>query len=302
MTSLAQRFSRNDKSLSVVQGYWRLSVWKWSTSTLIDFVEKCIERGVNVVDHADIYGDYRCESLFGEALKEQPSLKDQISIITKCDIKLTSARYPERKINYYDTSAKHIRESVDNSLRRLNVERIDLLLIHRPDLLMDPFEMAEVFEMLREQGKVESFGVSNFSQAQYQALQSACGGFELATNQVELNPLRFDAFENGAVDQLLSRRLRPMAWSPLAGGRLFQPKTEQEHRVVMEVNQLSQESGASFDELCYAWLAAHPSRPIPIVGSSKIERVDAALRGMQHQLSREDWYRVWVASKGHPVP
>ena len=253
-----------------------------------------------MVDHADIYGDYRCEQLFGSALAIDPAIRNQLHIVTKCDIQLVSAAN-QVKINHYDTSANHIQQSVDRSLQRLGIEQIDTLLLHRPDLLMDPSEVAECFASLRNQGKVLNFGVSNFSASQFELLNAYCGG-ALVTNQLEINPLRFEALENGAVDQLLALKQRPMSWSCLAGGELFRPRTEQALRTVDCLRQLAQAYDTSIDVLSYAWVQRHPSRPITISGSGRIDRLAAALAAERLNLSREDWYRVWVASKGHGVP
>lgn len=175
----------------LVQGYWRLAEWNMTPQQRLTFLKQHIELGISTVDHADIYGNYQCETLFGEALALEPSLREQIEIVTKCDIKLCSDRFPERKINHYDTSAAHIYQSVNHSLERLGVNEIDVLLIHRPDVLMNADEVAEAFSELHKVGKVKHFGVSNFSPAQFDLLQSRLGKL-LVTNQVEINPLNFE--------------------------------------------------------------------------------------------------------------
>ncbi len=162
----------------------------------LSFLKQHIELGISTVDHADIYGNYSCEALFGEALALEPSIREQIEIVTKCDIKLCSEQFPSRKINHYDTGKAHIVESVNNSLSRLQVENIDVLLIHRPDVLMDADEVAEAFAELKQQGKVNHFGVSNFSSSQFDLLQSRLEA-PLVTNQVEINPLNFEVAHDG---------------------------------------------------------------------------------------------------------
>jgi predicted oxidoreductase len=282
------------------QGYWRLADWQFSAQQTLSFLKGHLDLGVSLVDHADIYGDYRCEQLFGNALAIQPAIRQKLHIVTKCDIQLMSATN-DVSLNHYDTSAKHIRSSVERSLVRLQTDHIDTLLLHRPDLLMDVDEVVSCFNALRSEGKVGAFGVSNFSASQFELLNR---GFDhqLVTNQVELNPLSFDALENGAVDHLQMAGVRPMAWSCLAGGALFSPQTEQAHRVVACLSQLATKYDTTLEGVIYAWVMRHPSRPMVINGSGKTERLTSAMAKSQITLSREDWYGVWVASKGHGVP
>ncbi|MBY7838845.1 aldo/keto reductase family oxidoreductase [Vibrio fluvialis] len=294
--------SQGPEFSELVQGYWRLGEWGMTAQERLTFLKQHLELGITTVDHADIYGNYECEQLFGEALALEPSLREQLQTVTKCDIKLCSAKFPERKINHYDTSAAHIYQSVNNSLERLHVNEIDVLLIHRPDVLMDADEVAEAFTELHKVGKVKHFGVSNFSPAQFELLQSRLGK-PLVTNQVEINPLNFDVAHDGTLDQMQMLRTRPMAWSCLGGGAIFNGDSEQAQRVRAVLEELREELGAeSIDQVIYAWVRALPSKPLPIIGSGKIERVQAAVEALDLTLSREQWYRVWVASKGHGVP
>jgi predicted oxidoreductase len=286
----------------LVQGYWRLAEWDMTPQQRLSFLKQHIEMGVTTVDHADIYGGYQCEQLFGEALKLDPSVRDSIEIVTKCDINLCVDAFPQRKINHYDTSSAHIYSSVNNSLERLGIEQIDLLLIHRPDALMDADEVAEAFSELHKVGKVKHFGVSNFAPRQFDLLQSRVAK-PLVTNQVEINPLNFDVVHDGTLDQLQTNRIRPMAWSCLGGGSIFNGNTTQAQRVREELEAIRVEVGAdSIDQVIYAWVRRLPSNPLPIIGSGKIERVQTAISALEITLTREQWYRVWVASKGHGVP
>lgn len=286
----------------LVQGYWRLADWGMTPQERLTFLKQHIELGITTVDHADIYGGYSCEQLFGEALALDPSVREQIQIVSKCDIKLCGSQYPEQRINHYNTGKAHITESVNNSLQRLGVEQLDVLLIHRPDVLMDADEVAEAFAALKQQGKVAHFGVSNFSPAQFDLLQSRLDA-PLVTNQVEINPLNFEVCHDGTLDQLQMKRTRPMAWSCMAGGEIFNGQSEQVIRVRSELEAIRQEIGASsIDQVIYAWVRRLPSKPLPIVGSGKIERVEDAVAALAFELSREQWFRVWVASKGHGVP
>ncbi|ELP3328430.1 aldo/keto reductase family oxidoreductase [Vibrio alginolyticus] len=286
----------------LVQGYWRAVEWGMTAQERLSFLKQHIELGITTVDHADIYGNYECEALFGEALALDKSVREQIQIVTKCDINLCGDKTPERKINHYDTSSAHIYQSVNNSLERLNVDEIDVLLIHRPDVLMDADEVAEAFSELHKVGKVKHFGVSNFTPRQFELLQSRLGK-PLVTNQVEINPLSFEVAHDGTLDQMQMLRTRPMAWSCLGGGSIFSGDSEQAVRVRNELEAIREEVGAaSIDQVIYAWVRRLPSNPIPIIGSGKIERVQTAVNALNIELTREQWYRVWVASKGHGVP
>ncbi|MDD9156670.1 aldo/keto reductase family oxidoreductase [Aliivibrio sp. S4TY2] len=286
----------------LVQGYWRLGDWGMTPQQRLTFLKQHIDLGITTVDHADIYGGYQCEYLFGEALSLEPSVRDQIEIITKCDINLCTSDFPNRKINHYDTSKEHIVNSVNNSLSRLNISEIDVLLIHRLDALMDADEVADTFNQLQKEGKVKHFGVSNFTPSHFDLLQSRLDK-PLVTNQVEINPLNFEVAHDGTLDQLQMNRIKPMAWSCLAGGELFSGQSEQAIRVRNVLEELKEEVGAkSIDQVIYAWVRKLPSKPLPIIGSGKIERVRAAVDAMGINLTREQWYRVWVESKGHGVP
>ncbi|OOE41802.1 oxidoreductase [Salinivibrio kushneri] len=286
----------------MVQGYWRLDDWQMTPQQRLSFLKAHIDLGITTVDHADIYGDYRCETLFGQALNLDPSVRDDIQVVSKCDINLVSEAAPNRKINHYDTSYRHILASVDNSLSRLGVEKLDVLLLHRPDALMDADEVAEAFTTLRHHGKVAHFGVSNFTPSQFDLLQSRWDE-SLVTNQVEINPLRFDVVHDGTLDQLQRLRIKPMAWSCLAGGEMFNGESEQAVRVRDTLHAIGEElGGATIDQVIYAWVMRHPSQPLPIIGSGNIERVKAAKAAYDLNLTREQWYRIWVASKGHNVP
>jgi len=286
----------------LVQGYWRAVDWGMTAQERLSFLKQHIELGITTVDHADIYGNYECEKLFGEALTLDKSVREQIQIVTKCDINLCGDKTPERKINHYDTSSTHIYQSVNNSLERLNVDEIDVLLIHRPDVLMDADEVAEAFSELHKVGKVKHFGVSNFTPRQFELLQSRLGK-PLVTNQVEINPLNFEVAHDGTLDQMQMLRTRPMAWSCLGGGSIFSGDTEQAVRIRNELEAIREEVEASnIEQVIYAWVRRLPSNPIPIIGSGKIERVQTAVNALNIELTREQWYRVWEASKGHGVP
>ena len=284
----------------IAQGYWRLAEWGMSDQELLSFIEQSLEAGITTVDHADIYGDYQCETLFGRALALKPSLRDKLQIISKCGILLPSQQRPEISSHRYDQSTGHIIQSVDQSLKNLNVDSLDMLLIHRPSPLMDPDHGSEAFEHLYTVGKVKHFGVSNFSAQQFDLLQSRID-MPLLVNQVELSPLELKHFKDGTLEHAQQHAVTPMAWSPFAGGDLFKleginPTLYQAMSDVAEAHQ------ASFDQVALAWLMRHPAGIAPVLGSGKIERVLAAQQALTMTLSDHEWFAIWVASQGHPVP
>ncbi|MDU1610076.1 MAG: aldo/keto reductase family oxidoreductase [Enterobacter sp.] len=281
-----------------VMGYWRLMDWNMSPVQLADFIEEHLDLGITTVDHADIYGGYQCEAAFGEALKRAPALRERMEIVTKCGIATTAK--PEHALGHYITDSAHIVKSAEQSLVNLATDRIDLLLIHRPDPLMDADEVAEAFLTLHQSGKVRHFGVSNFTPAQFALLQSRLP-FTLATNQVEISPVHQPLLLDGTLDQLQQLRIRPMAWSCLGGGRLFNDEAFQPLR--NELEAVARELNAeSIEQVVYAWILRLPSKPLPIIGSGKIERVRAALVAEELDMSRQQWFRIRKAALGYDVP
>jgi predicted oxidoreductase len=279
-------------------GYWRLMDWNMSPLQLASFIEEHLDLGITTVDHADIYGGYQCEAAFSEALKLVPALRDRMEIVTKCGIATTAK--PEHALGHYITDSAHIIKSAEQSLVNLATDRIDLLLIHRPDPLMDADEVAEAFLNLHQSGKVRHFGVSNFTPAQFALLQSRLP-FTLATNQVEISPVHQPLLLDGTLDQLQQLRIRPMAWSCLGGGRLFNDDEFQPLR--NELETIARELNAeSIEQVVYAWILRLPSKPLPIIGSGKIERVRSALAAEELQMTRQQWFRIRKAALGYDVP
>jgi len=285
----------------IIQGHWRLANWELSSRELLKLTEQCLELGVTSFDHADIYGNYTCESLFGDALALKPSLRQNMEIISKCGIKLMSDKYPERKLKTYDYSYEHIVNSVENSLRNLRTDYLDVLLLHRPSPFFNPEEVAKAFSDLKREGKVLHFGVSNFSAGQFDMLNSYAEE-KLVTNQVEISPYCLDHFENGNMDFFLKERIKPMAWSPLAGGRLLDPQTETGKAIFKVLSEIAEELNLEqIDQVIYAWLLKHPAGIMPIVGTSRIERVKSAVDALNIDLSHEQWFRIY-ASTGAIMP
>jgi predicted oxidoreductase len=288
------------KFSQLVQGHWRLESWNMSPQERLSFLKQHVELGITTVDNAAIYGD--SEVLFGEALKLDPAMRKEIEIVSKFGINGIPATRGEKRVSHYDSSKQAILTSAENSLQRMGIEQLDALLVHRPDFLMDADQVAEAFGELKASGKVKHFGVSNFTTLQFDLLQSRLD-FPLMTNQVEINPLNFAVFEDGTADQLQQYRVRPMAWSCLAGGGIFAEQTDQARRLRGTLTELAKEMGAnSIEQVVFAWVLKHPCNPVALIGSGKIARVKEAVGALALQMTSEQWYRVWVASKGFAVP
>lgn len=281
-------------------GFWRLNEWNKSTSELIDFIETCLEEGITTMDHADIYGDYQNEGIFGEALKERPDLRDNIEIVSKCGICLPAESRPEHKLQHYNTTAEHIRKSVENSLSKLHTNYLDLILIHRPDPLMDTAEMADIFMSLREEGKIKHVGVSNFTPSQFQLFQSKLS-IPLVTNQVECSILHLDAIYDGTFDQCQEYNISPMLWSPIAGGKLFSDG-KRTKRIKKNGKKLCEKYDIELDQLALAWCLRLPCNPLPVLGTGKKRRIKKAVHALSVNLERQDWFKMLETSKGEPVP
>lgn len=283
----------------IVAGLWRLNEWGLDTAGTLRWIEQALDLGISSFDHADIYGGYDVEARFGEALARAPILRQRMQLVTKCGIKLAHPARPGHTINSYDSSRAHVMASVEQSLRALRTDHLDLLLIHRPDLLMDPEELADTFRHLLAAGKVLHFGVSNHSPGQLAMLRRR---HPVATNQIEFSPLQMKALADGTLEQCVDLGMRPMIWSPLGRGRLFGDGDEQVRRVHAELARQGMAHGVSVATMAFAWILRHPSRPWPITGSGRLQALQEAVAALQVKMSAEDWYRVWQASMGHAVP
>jgi predicted oxidoreductase len=284
---------------ALAAGVWRANTWGLDADGLAQWMAQALDLGITTFDHADIYGGYTIEAMFGAAFARVPGLRHRLQIVTKCGIKLVSPQRPTHALKSYDSGRAHVMASVDESLRALRTDRIDLLLMHRPDLLMDPEELAATFRELLAAGKVLHFGVSNHTPEQLALLRRR---HPLVTHQIEFSPLQMQALADGTLAQCVDLGLRPMLWSPLGGGRLFTGDDAQARRVRAVLQTLAEQHGVSAATIAYAWLLRHPSRPVPITGSGRIEALREAVAATAVALSREDWYRVWQASMGQELP
>lgn len=259
------------------------------------------EAGYTLFDHADIYCRGGCESLHGELMREVPSMRGEIVIATKCGVRFKDD--PPGSVGKYDFSYDHILRACEGSLQRLGIETIDIYQLHRPDVLMDPEEVAHAFEKLHSDGKVRYFGVSNFSPSYVETLQRALPG-KLVVNQVEISLLQRDCFFDGTLDQCLRENILPLSWSPLAGGRLSDSvETDDPSLLALfeEMDAVAAIYGFDRATLALAWLLKHPSNIVPIVGSRDPAKIKWATQAVEVELSREDWYRLLVAAQGHAM-
>ena len=300
---MENRIALNDNlSLSrIVHGYWRLRDWNLSDDQLLKLIEQVLELGITSFDHADIYGNHTCEAYFGRALAVKPELREKMELISKCGIKMATNYNPELDIKIYDYSTEYIIKQAETSLKNLGTDRLDLLLLHRPAPFFNPEEVAKAFDQLKSSGKVLNFGVSNFSPAQFDTLQSYLD-MPLATNQVEISVSCLEHFENENTEYFLKHKIKPMAWSPLAGGAIFNPKTEKDQRLTAVLKSIAGELNTDIDQVMYAWLLKHPTGIMPIVGSQHINRIKSAVDALEIELSLEQWYKIYIASKGEDLP
>lgn len=282
----------------IVAGVWRMADWNWTPQERLRWIEQCLDLGVTSFDHADLYGGYTVEALFGKALALAPGLRQQMQLVTKCGIQLRVPARPATRIKHYDTSAAHIVASVERSLQALRTDAIELLLLHRPDPLMDADEVAGAFERLHDEGKVLRFGVSNFTPAQFELLHAR---YPLVTNQIECHPLHRAPLHDGTLDQAQRLRSRPMIWSPLAGGRLFTSEAEDAMRVRGTLSAIGEAHGVSAATVAFAWLLRLPSRPHPIAGSRRIEAMQEAVAATRVRLDAQEWTEILVAASGTEV-
>lgn len=284
----------------IIAGTMKWGNWgaKFSTKEYLYMIEKCLEYNVTTFDHADIYGHYTVEEEFGKALLLDASIREKIQLITKCGIQMLSPNKPEHKIKSYNTSSQYIISSVENSLRNFNTDYIDLLLIHRPDPLMNPNEIAETFTTLKQQGKVLQFGVSNFTTSQADMIHAA---FPLVANQVEISILKLDAFTDGTLDYCQKEKITPMAWAPLGGGNIFNSDEERSKRIIAVSQLLAEKYNVLPEQIMLAWLLKHPGKIKPVLGTAKHERIKLAIEATKINLLREQWFMLWRASTGEEV-
>ena len=278
----------------LVVGTMRWGVWgaNFTTQQYEAIIEAALEEGLTTFDHADIYGGHTTEAEFGAALKLHPEWREQMELVTKCGIIHVCDQKPDHYVKAYNFTKEHILQSAEDSLNALQTEYIDVMLLHRPDVLMDPDEVGEAFELLYRSGKVRSFGVSNFTPSQVKVLQTAA---PIGVHQIEISLKDVSAFDDGRLDQCMIDNIVPMSWSPLGGGEL--PEA-----VNVLLDKHAAAWGVSSAAVALAWIMQHPSGILPVLGTSKIERLKEAKAAMNLKFDRQQWYELYQAATGKRLP
>jgi len=270
--------------------------WRWHTVSPEEverLIHTAMDIGITTFDHADIYGNHGNEEIFGNVLKKNPGLRKKMELVTKCGIKPVSNQRPATWVMHYDTSKEHILWSAENSLKKLNTDHLDLLLIHRPDPLLDPNVVAEAFSQLKMEGKVLHFGVSNFTPSQFTMLQQYLP-FPLVTNQIEISLLRTEPLFNGDLDLMLERHTSPMAWSPIGGGKLMAGDRQ--------IFNKASKYNATYSQLSLAWLLRHPAKIFPVIGTTQPDRIKEAAQSTELNLDLQDWFEMLKWAMGKEMP
>ena len=269
---------------------------KFNPNQMQRMIETIVDLGISTFDHADIYGGYTTESAFGTAFSKTAIERSKVQFISKCGIQLMGSNRPN-ELKHYDCSKDYIIFSAEASLKHLNTEYLDLLLLHRPSPLMHPYEVMEAVEQLKKEGKIISFGVSNFTPSQVDLLSSEV---VVDVNQIEFSAVQHQALFDGRLEQMLTHKITPMAWAPL--GAVFSTKTtSQKKRILDQTQKLTTKYNASPGQLLLAWILKHPSGVHPVIGSTNLKHIKAASKAVSIHLTTQDWFKILEASQGYEV-
>ena len=286
----------------IIYGTWRILDTKPTAQEINRRLHACVEHGITTIDTAEIYGGYEVEKALGEALALSPGLRDQLEIVTKAGIYVPNAYHPDRRTAHYNATGPRLVKSLEKSLRWLGTDHVDLFLVHRPDWLTRADDTAAGLNALVRDGKIRAAGVSNYTTSQFDLLDELVDQ-PLATNQIEFHLLHMAPILDGTLHQCEKRGVLPMAWSPLAGGRLFDASNPAAQRLAAAATAMAPRyGGATLEQLAYAWILAHPSRPVVVIGTNKLERIASAAAADAIVLEREDWYALWEAAQGQQIP
>ncbi|MFK2818963.1 aldo/keto reductase [Flavobacteriaceae sp. LMIT009] len=288
----------NNKFSRVISGCMSWGEWgrQFSSKEMISLMHHCIENEITTFDHADIYGGYSTEKDFGIAFSQSNIKRKQIQLISKCGIQY-QAETRNNKVKHYNYSKDYIIWSVEESLRNLQTDYLDALLLHRPSPLMHPQEVMEAIAKLAQEGKIKDFGVSNFTPSQMELIASEV---PVTINQIEFSITTHSAMHDGTLDYILQHKITPMSWSPL--GTVFKEDTEQTRRIHKQLGELIDKYEATEDQLLLAWIMKHPAGIHPVVGTANPDRLVNAIKASKIDLDLEDWFLILVASQGHKVP
>jgi predicted oxidoreductase len=282
----------------VIAGTMTWGNWgkQFSKKEMINLMYFCVKSGITTFDHADIYGGYTTEAEFGNAFLESGIKRSDIQLISKCGIKYLSENR-SNKVKHYNYSKDYIIWSVEESLKNLKTDYLDLLLLHRPSPLMSPEVISEAILTLKQQGKVKDFGVSNFTSSQMELISTKT---EISVNQIEFSLTQHTAMHDGTLDQMMVNNIIPMAWSPL--GLVFKEDNEQTQRIQRLLDELMDKYNATKDQLLLSWILQHPSNIHPVIGTTNKKRITNAVASININLELEDWFLMLTACQGHKVP
>jgi predicted oxidoreductase len=279
-----------------IYGFYRWNIEVSNTAeTMERIVNLCLEAGINTFDHADIYGSYQCEELFGKAMDRKSFKREDIVLFTKCGLRIPDASEPDVRTKHYDTSRQHILKSVDNSLRRLKTDYIDIFLLNHLDHISNLEETAYTLQQLKEAGKIKNIGVANFSVFQHQLL-AAYLNVPIVTNHIELNLLNTSAIDNGQIDYIKQRYMRPLASAPLAAGRIAYGKDDLAIKVRRKLQELTQKYNADIESIAVAWLIKLGA--LPLIGTTSEQRIKNIVNAFDIKLDNQDWYELYNTSRG----
>jgi len=281
----------------LVAGTMNWGIWdkNLSVSEMAHLIHVCIENKITTFDHADIYGDYTTETQFGKGFVESTIAREKMQLISKCGIQHTGGR--TNKIKHYDYSKEYIIWSVENSLKNLQTDYLDVLLLHRPSPLMVADEIAEAVEKLKSEGKIIDFGLSNFTASQTALISQKTA---VNYNQIQFSATHHEAMLDGSLDYMQMHDIRPMSWNPL--GTVFREDIEQTRRLKKLLVQLVEKYEVGSDTLLLAWVLKHPSKVIPVAGTVNIARIQSLMKAAELELDQNDWFAIWTESMGNKVP
>jgi len=283
----------------IISGTMNWGVWdkNLTLKEMENMIQICIENKITTFDHADIYGAYTTEADFGKAFHAGKIAREKLQLITKCGIQMIAENRPENKIKHYDYSKEYIIWSVEESLKKLKTDYVDVFLLHRPSPLMQADEIAEAVEKLKSEGKIIDFGLSNFTSSQTELIRQKT---EVSYNQVQFSATHFEAMTDGSLDYMQTHGIRPLSWNPL--GTVFREDTKKTRRLKKLFAELVQKYGFGSDTLLLAWILKHPAGVIPIAGTVNIARIQSLMKAVELEMDKEDWFAVWTESMGDDVP
>jgi predicted oxidoreductase len=283
----------------IISGTMNWGVWdkNLTPKEMEHTIQVCIENKITTFDHADIYGSYTTEADFGKAFHASKIDREKLQLITKCGIQMIAEKRPENKIKHYEYSKEYIVWSVEESLKKLKTDYVDVFLLHRPSPLMQADEIAEAVEKLKSEGKIIDFGLSNFTSSQTELIRSKT---EVSYNQVQFSATHFEPMVDGSLDYMQTHNIRPLSWNPL--GTVFREDTKKTRRLKKLLSALVEKYHLGSDTLLLSWILKHPAKVIPIAGTVNIARIQSLMKAVELEMDKEDWFAVWTESMGDDVP